>query len=409
MREWGTSGFAGAAGAGTACGHPAACAEPALEEAGNDESLRGMTGLRFMQQSDGLDTACVDRRCFALSASGPQSRCHVFDQPTPGRSVAGRRPRQRSPLSLILRLGLLLPAAAGDAGAADPLPAVKAPLAIESLLLDGAAVAGSRLVVVGERGHILVSTDSGASWKQARVPTRALLTAVHMHDERTGFAVGHDAVILRTGDGGDTWRLVHYAPEEERPLLDVWFRDERTGFAVGAYGYFLATGDGGDTWTARTVSEDDFHLNALAPAGRDRLFIAAEAGVAYRSDDGGGTWRALSPPYAGSWFGALTLDADRVLLFGLRGHLLRSEDAGETWMQVATGTNATLTAALRVDSEQVLITGLEGTLLTSRDGGRNVSLGQLASRQGISTALALPDGGVLLLGEFGVRRLPETE
>ena len=110
------------------------------------------------------------------------------------------------------------------------------------------------------------------------MPTRALLTAVHMHDERIGWAVGHDAVILRTGDGGETWRLVHYAPEEERPLLDVWFRDEHTGFAVGAYGYFLATGDGGDTWISRAVSEDDFHLNALAPAGQDRLFIAAEAG-----------------------------------------------------------------------------------------------------------------------------------
>ena len=309
---------------------------------------------------------------------------------------------------LLALAGTVAVLVADGAGAAEPFPAVEAPLAIESLLLDG-ATAGSRLVVVGERGHILVSDDNGARWKQARVPTRALLTAVHMHDERIGFAVGHDAVILRTGDGGETWRLVHHAPEEERPLLDVWFRDERTGFAVGAYGYFLATGDGGDTWTSRAVSEDDFHLNALVPAGPDRLFLAAEGGVAYRSDDGGATWRALSPPYGGSWFGALALDADRLLLLGLRGHLFRSEDGGESWTQVVTGTNATLTAALRVDSEQVLITGLEGTLLTSRDGGRSVSLGRLASRQGISAALALADGGVLLLGEFGVRRLPRIE
>ena len=314
---------------------------------------------------------------------------------------------------LLALAGAVAVLAAGGAGSAEPTPAVEAPLAIESLLLDG-TVAGSRLVVVGERGHVLISDDNGASWKQARVPTRALLTAVHMHDERIGWAVGHDAVILRTGDGGESWRIVHYAPEEERPLLDVWFRDERTGFAVGAYGYFLATEDGGDTWTSRAVSEDDFHLNALAPgggrkSGSQRLYIAAEAGVAYRSDDGGETWRALAPPYGGSWFGAFAFDADRLLLLGLRGHLFRSEDAGESWTQVVTGTNATLTGAFRVDSGRVLITGLEGTLLSSRDGGRNVSLGQLASRQGISAALALADGGVLLLGEFGVRRLPEIE
>ena len=290
--------------------------------------------------------------------------------------------------------------------------AVKVPLAIESLLLDG-AVAGSRLVVVGERGHVLASTDDGASWTQAEVPTRALLTAVHMHDEHTGWAVGHDAVILRTIDGGATWQLVHHAPEEERPLLDVWFRDERTGFAVGAYGYFLATGDGGETWTSRAISEDDFHLNALAPAqtqppGGQRLFIAAEAGVVYRSDDGGDTWRELPSPYTGSWFGGLALDGDRVLLTGLRGHLFRSEDAGETWTQVPTATNATLTGAVRLPSGGILITGLEGTLLTSRDDGRSVSAEALPSRQAVSAALPLASGGVLLVGEFGVRRLHKS-
>ena len=212
-------------------------------------------------------------------------------------------------------------------GAAGAEPAVQARLASESLLLDGAS-AGSRLVVVGARGHVLVSDDGGLKWKQARVPVRALLTAVHMHDKRVGWAVGHDAVILRTGDGGATWSVAHYAPKEERPLLDVWFRDERNGFAVGAYGYFLATSDGGRTWKPRTIDKDDFHLNAIVPAGAGRLFIAGEAGAIYRSDDGGSTWRKLPSPYAGSWFSALALDADGLLLFGLRGSMYRSGDGG---------------------------------------------------------------------------------
>ena len=310
-------------------------------------------------------------------------------------------------LLLVFLSGVLAPAGAGAA------QAVEAPLAIESLLLDG-AVAGPRLVVVGERGHILVSTDDGASWTQAEVPTRVLLTAVHMHDERTGWAVGHDAVILRTDDGGVTWALVHHAPEEELPLLDVWFRDENTGFAVGAYGYFLATGDGGETWTPRAISEDDFHLNALVPVVVEnpgsrglpsrRLYIAAEAGVAYRSDDAGRTWRELPSPYAGSWFGGLAIDDNQLLLTGLRGHLFRSDDAGDTWTEVGTGTHATLTGAVRLPSGPIVITGLEGSVLTSDDGGRSVSARSLPSRQGISAALPLADGDVLLIGEFGVRR-----
>lgn len=291
--------------------------------------------------------------------------------------------------------------------AGDTRPAVQAPLAATTLLLD-AAVAGDRVIAVGQRGHILLS-DIGATWKQARVPVRALLTAIHMHDDATGWAVGHDAVILRTDDAGDTWRLVHRAPEEERPLLDVWFRDKETGFAVGAYGYFLATRDGGATWTSRPVSRDDFHLNEIVSAGGERLFLAAEAGVVYRSDDGGGTWRELDSPYTGSWYGALVLDADRLLLLGLRGHLFRSEDAGASWTRVATRTTATLTDAVRLPSGHLLFTGLEGVILTSRDDGRSVSTTRLPSRQGIASALALADGGVLLTGEFGVRRLPGLE
>ncbi len=307
------------------------------------------------------------------------------------------------------RLLLSLVACLLPFGAAGAQPAVQARLAPESLLIGGAS-AGSRLVVVGERGHVLVSDDSGLKWKQARVPVRALLTAVHMHDARLGWAVGHDALILRTEDGGATWSVAHYAPEEERPLLDVWFRDERYGFAVGAYGYFLATSDGGRTWKPRTIDKDDFHLNAIVPAGAGRLFIAGEAGAIYRSDDGGSTWRKLSSPYAGSWFSALALDADGLLLMGLRGSMYRSDDGGESWTRVPTRTKATLTGALLVKPGLLLVTGLEGALLVSRDGGRSVSTDAafkpLTSRLGISKALALSGGRVLLLGEFGVKRLP---
>ena len=51
-------------------------------------------------------------------------------------------------------------------------PAEIEPLADTSLLLD-LAVAGNRLVAVGERGHVMLSDDQGATWRQAiRSPWR---------------------------------------------------------------------------------------------------------------------------------------------------------------------------------------------------------------------------------------------
>ena len=48
---------------------------------------------------------------------------------------------------------------------------------------------------------------------------------------------------------------------------------------------------------------------------------------------------------------------------------------------------------------------LAGTLLISRDGGESFELAQQADRQGLSTALPTADGGLVLIGEFGVNRL----
>jgi photosystem II stability/assembly factor-like uncharacterized protein len=288
-----------------------------------------------------------------------------------------------------------------------PEPAVMAPLAAQSLMLDVAA-AGDSFVAVGERGHILISSDSGATWRQSAVPTRSMLTAVYFHDESLGWAVGHDSAILRTADGGITWELVNWAPEEESPLFDVWFADADNGIAVGAYGTFLVTSDGGASWDFEPIGDDDWHLNQIRASADGRLFIAAEAGMAYRSDDGGSTWEELPSPYEGSFFGVLPLDGDTVLLFGLRGHLFRSEDAGETWQEIETGTVAMLTDGTVLNDGRIVIVGLAGTVLVSSDGGRTFEPHPQSNRRGISAAIQASDDTILIAGESGVMTLPTS-
>jgi len=308
---------------------------------------------------------------------------------------------------LCLLVALATPAAAGDIEEGIEY-SVPARLATRSLLLDVARVDGL-LVAVGDRGHILVSRDGGDSWSQARVPTRSMLTGVFFADPDHGWAVGHDGVILRTTDGARTWEMVRWAPEEENPLFDVRFSDTLNGFAVGAYGTFLATSDGGDTWTPRTIGESDFHLHRIVPGEDTTLFIPAEAGTIYRSDDGGLTWAELPSPYEGSFFGATSLGDGAILVFGLRGHLYRSEDRGQTWEPLETSTTALLTDGLVLDDGTVLITGLGGVVLASRDGGRTFELHQQADRKGIQAVIQGGDGKLVLVGEFGVKTVSPAE
>lgn len=285
----------------------------------------------------------------------------------------------------------------------DQSYAVASKIAIHSQLLDGAQK-NNLMIVVGERGHILYSKDEGQSWQQGNVPSRALLTGVFLQNEKLAWAVGHDATILRSNDGGKNWQRVYYDPEQEAPLLDIWFKDAEMGYAIGAYGLFLETQDGGKTWEQRWISdEDDFHLNHIIQLNEQQLFIAAEAGVIYRSNDIGQTWQSLDSPYHGSYFGAAAFATDTLMLFGLRGHLFLSTNLGDTWTQVDTNTTAMLTTAIKTQRNQCLIAGLNGVVLINKNcDGQHFTKHQLPSRDAISAMLETREGNILLIGESGI-------
>ncbi len=307
----------------------------------------------------------------------------------------------------------------------DPVTAPAEILDIErirkSLMLDGAN-ARDRAVVVGDRGHILVS-ESRSEWRQVPVPTRVMLTAVDAVDNSV-WAVGHDQVIVFSADGGLTWTMQHHDASSDGPLLDVLFLDGQRGFAIGAYGQFLSTVDSGATWTVQRISdrtaaatpaavadddemldddsdlastdmgedEGDPHLNAIART-RSGMLIVGEAGATYRSIDDGATWTRGDLPYEGSMFGAIALDDDSVVTFGLRGNAFSTSDLGLTWRALQTGTEASLLGGAPVSGGRAVIVGASGTVLL------------LPSGSGQLRGYTFSDGGVM----SGVLPISETE
>lgn len=318
----------------------------------------------------------------------------------PGAAEGGSRRAVRRLLSAIAAVLLTI---------AMPVPvkaeeSVIAPLASRSLLLD-VARAGDRLVAVGERGHILLSDDAGRSWRQVAAPTRVALTAVFFLDDRNGLAVGHDATVLRSGDGGESWDLQFAEPELEQPLMDVRFADGDRGIAVGAYGLYLETSDGGESWEQRFVLDEDFHLNAVLRPTADSWFMAGEFGGLYRSDDGGANWQVLDSPYGGSFFNALVIGPNRLLAFGLQGNLFATEDGGESWRAIDTGTTSGLMGGAVLTGGRIVLVGLGGAVLVSDDGGRGFRLERRADRVALAGVAEAPDGALILVGEAGVVRV----
>ncbi len=284
--------------------------------------------------------------------------------------------------------------------------------AVSSLLLD-ITRAGDRLVVAGDRGHILYSDDAGRSWTQAKVPTRQLLTAIAFADDKHGWAVGHDALVLATTDGGENWTVQYEEREREAPLLDVWFEDDRHGIAVGAYGALIETTDGGKTWddiSDRLDNEDGFHLNAIAPIEGAGLFIVGEMGSLFRSVDLGQSWERVESPYQGSFFGVVGgAEPGVVLAFGLRGHLFRSIDFGDSWdsIELSNGNSHALESGLADGSllrdGRIVVVGHGGAVLTSSDQGRSFELYNRPDRRSLSGVSSDSEGNLILVGQGGVR------
>jgi photosystem II stability/assembly factor-like uncharacterized protein len=331
---------------------------------------------------------------------------------------------------------------------ADPSaqPSEMMPRAPRSLLLDVASTT-SGLLAVGERGHILQSTD-GRAWEQAKVPTRSTLTAVTAVGN-DAWAAGHDGVIVHSADGGKTWTAQRRDPfdasidpsqrdpRQGAPILDIRFSDAQRGIAIGAYSLMLVTADGGATWTETEAvapaaapatpaapmegdvfsaadlelsEESDPHLNAIADAGDGHMVIVGERGTLLRSDDSGATWRRMSFPYKGSMFGVLWLGEGRLLAYGLRGNVYESPDLGGTWSKVpAQGSTSWMGGAALPGGGAVLV-GANGAILFRADAAAAFSAHAFRNANGETPTLSgvIPDGkgNYVLVGDKGADLAP---
>jgi photosystem II stability/assembly factor-like uncharacterized protein len=136
---------------------------------------------------------------------------------------------------------------------------------------------------VTERGELVRADDAGGGWSVRRTGVQDVAFA----DVDHGYAVTNRNTIIKTLDGGQSWRTVAGAPS----FRAVHFLDEERGIAVGDAGIAATTRDGGQTWTTQTVGRLAT-LNAITTFNERTALIAGDDGVIrYRAANG--TWEEL--------------------------------------------------------------------------------------------------------------------
>jgi photosystem II stability/assembly factor-like uncharacterized protein len=280
-----------------------------------------------------------------------------------------------------------------------------APLAARALLLD-VANTGDKLVAVGDHGNVVISHDNGLTWTQSIAPTQVLLTAVSFPDSQHGWAVGHEGVIITTTDGGQTWHRQDDGKNIETVFLDVRFLNPSQGFAVGAYGKFLKTADGGKNWTAAKPIDEEMHYNRLSVGTDGALYLAGESGTLLLSRDNGKKWSKAEVPYDGSLFGALPLDGESLVVYGLRGHIFHSDDRGVTWEPQNSEIKVLITCGIRLKTGTILLGGQGGNFFVSRDAGHAFESWKMAGfSSSVAAMVEADDGAVITVGEAGATRV----
>ena len=138
-------------------------------------------------------------------------------------------------------------------------------------------------------------------------------------DADTVYAGVEDAALFRTTDGGQTWT-------------------ELAGLRGHGSGPRWQPGAGGMC----------LHTILLDPADPNRIFIAISAAGAFRTDDGGKTWRAINRGLRSEYIPDPTAEVGHcvhriamhpsrpnVLFMQKHWDVMRSDDAGDTWREVS--------------------------------------------------------------------------
>jgi photosystem II stability/assembly factor-like uncharacterized protein len=305
--------------------------------------------------------------------------------------------------------------------------------------LFAVAVAGTRVVAAGERGHIVYSDDGGESWAQAVVPVSSDLVALSFPTPDKGWAVGHGGVVLHSADGGKSWvrqfdghqaatlaveHLRAQAPDDKvallleqaryqladaeagapAPFLDVHFENERSGFVVGTFNRIFRTEDGGQSWTPwmdRVENIQELHFYSVRHAG-GQIFLTGEQGMVWRLDPVARRFVPVPTPYHGTLFGAV-VSPSAVVAFGMRGTVFVSTDEGRNWRQAAIDSRANINGGVAVAGGGIVLVSSAGELWHSVDGGG--SFAPIKVKTGIPSLFAVDGAGaaLALAGSHGTR------
>jgi photosystem II stability/assembly factor-like uncharacterized protein len=169
---------------------------------------------------------------------------------------------------------------------------VQSKAASGATLTDYDRTAGSALFAYGRKA-LIVSNNLGASWRAVSAPTKdARYRSVDFLTGRTGYALLESGRLFRTGNGGKSW--TERLGTGTTRGYDLAFGDARNGYLAvdrfarsGPFGWVLRTSDGGATWRPQLIGPEPLDARGLvSPDAASGFGLAAGSQLFYTGTGG---------------------------------------------------------------------------------------------------------------------------
>ena len=192
------------------------------------------------------------------------------------------------------------------------------------------------------------------SWTLQQSGVTARLRGVSASSERVIWASGSANTLLRSEDGGATWKKLNSPTTDRLDFRDIDAVSDTTAYVLsignGALSRIYKTTDSGATWVLRYANADpDAFFDAMAFWDEAHGIAVSDsvkgAFVIIRTDDGGQHWTRVDAdklPPALDGEGAFAASGTNVAVFGTshvwfgtgaaaKSRVLRSTDRGVSW------------------------------------------------------------------------------
>jgi len=234
--------------------------------------------------------------------------------------------------------------------------------------------------IVGMEGVILHTGDGGNNWSSQESGTKENLWDITFFDTDTGWAVGENGTgqygtLLRTTNGGLVWEATQF-DTISGDIYGVAFEDGQNGWAVGEIGTVVRTTDGGRSWKRWTSRTDEILRSAFSRSpsleGNERnlwLLAVGDAGTVVRIwEDSDFVGQSLDTIDTNDLWAVTFVDSTGWAV-GENGAIWHTTDDGVTWSEQTSHVSETLTDVVFTDALTGLIVGSGGTILSTSNGG----------------------------------------